>query len=461
MKDDGEKPQKNGGKVIPMEKPTKGHGRAQSKSEEEKPPKIPLPQIQYALLGWMAGTRKLPGAAGFPDTFRTIEIDRAKGVYTVLEIDENNLATEVHHKTLRDAILKLMARFEGDAALYCLPIEKLESLSEIFMETKHGRQIPMPPIFTFESEKSTIAFNRVPNPNRDLKEFYGTDAFKKLAPLYSDFIRRCSEPLAVRQFFGTLLHPRYHGKQSLHLWGDSNAGKSTFVEVFLQTLCGKRGYEPVNFDTADPFRLDGWSGKLALFADEMDDDYYHTLEYKRITNSAEQKVNLKHIRAHKQLINAKLIATSNPCPSLPTDNAVTNRIVLCKVEPLKKMNNDLEELNKALKEEMPYILADMEYAFSLLGGKPIAVSDNCHEEALSIYSAPFQEFFDRYFVTIDNKTSLLVADFKRIIVQKGEGKISYKEMREFVRQKYGSDLNYKSDSKNYVSKIALNPRYRF
>ena len=444
------------GKVIPMEKSRKSRG---SKTEaDKKSPKIPLPQIQYALLDWMAGIRELPSAESFPDTFRTTEIDRTKGVYSLLEIDSSNLATEVHHKTLRDAMLKMMKGFKGEALDYCLPVERLEKLAEIFVETNHPRQIPMPPIFTFEKDKSRIAFNRVPDPDKNLNAFYGTELFAAFAPLYNGFIKRCSEPLAVRQFWGTLLHPEYHGKQSLHLWGDSNAGKSTFIEVFLQTLCGKRGYEPVNFDMTDPFRLDGWSGKLALFADEMDDEYYHTLEYKRITNSAEQKVNAKHIRAHKQLITAKLIATSNPCPSLPPDNAVTNRIVLSKVDPLKEMNNDIKELMHGFNREMPYVLADMEYAFSLLKGKPISVSKECYEEAQSIYSAPLQELFDRFFVSDpDATTRLTVAEFKKIVVKKGEGKISYKEMREFIRQKYGSDLNYPSNATKYVTKIALNP----
>lgn len=415
-------------------------------------PKIPLPQIQYALLEWMAGSRELTGAPAFTDRFRSAEIDRSKGAYSLLEVDKDNLATEVDKRALVDAVLADMKKFKGEALEYCLSIERLKGLAEIFIETNHQRRIPLPPIFTFEKDKNRIAFNRVPNPNKDLRCFHGTKEFLHFAPIYSDFIDRCSESLAVRQFFGSLLHPEYHGKTSLHLWGDSNAGKSTFIELFLQTLCGKRGYEPVDFDYTDSFRLDGWSGKLALYADEVNDRYYATPEYKRITNSTEQRVNVKNKAAHKQLITAKLIATTNHCPALPPDNAVNNRIVLSKVEALKEMNNNLGQLTAALRAEMPFILADVEWAFSLLRGKPIRVSAACHEESQSIYAAPFQELFDRFFVA-DENGKVTVAEFKEIIVRKGEGKITYQQMREFVRQKYFSDLNYRSNAVVYVTKI--------
>jgi hypothetical protein len=421
-----------------------------------KPPKIPLPTIQYALLDWMADDNSLMGAGRFPNKFRTTELDRTKGIYALLEVDDANLATEVSNKTLEDALLKCMKSFNGDAFLYRLPIERLAKLAEKFVETKHGRQIPNPPLFTFESDKHIIAFNRVPDPAKGLIEFHGSESFAALAPKYSDFIDRNSEQLAVRQFFGALLHPEYHSKQSLHLWGDSNAGKSTFIELFLQALCGKRGYEPVDFDADDSFRFDGWSGKLALYADEMNDKYYSKPEYKRITNSTEQNVKIKHIRAHKQLIKAKLIATSNHCPSLPPDNAVTTRIVLSHVKELKEVITDRRHLQDCLAQEMPYILSDIEFAFSQLNNRPIKCSPDAHEEALSIYAAPLQELFDRYFVPAE-KGFVTVSDFKKIVLKNLTRDITYQNMREFVHQKYGSDLNAKSNSERRVTKFRLKP----
>lgn len=425
-------------------------------SAGEKPPKIPLPEIQYTLLDWMADQIVIEGMGQFIRSFKTTEVDRAKGIYELLEIDTQNLAIEVHAKVLEDALLRSMKEFRGQALLYRLPIEKHEKLAKKFIETRHARQIPIPPLFTFEKDKHLIAFNRVPNPAEGLIEFHGSESFARLAPLYTDFINRCSEPLAVRQFFGSLLHPEYHAKQSLHLWGGSNAGKSTFIKLLLNTICGSRGYEPVNFDMADPFRLDGWSGKMALYADEINDGYYSSLEYKRITNSDEQKVNIKNIRAHKQLIKAKLIATSNPCPALPPDNGVTNRLLLSEVLPLESPNNDKESLAKQLAAEIPYILADMEFAFSQLNNQAIKLSPDAHEEALSIYAAPMQALFDRFFVPAP-KGRVEVSVFKNLIVKNVTRGISYKEMREFVRQKYRADLNARTKDGRWVTKIKLKP----
>lgn len=436
---------------VVMDKPKKPRGRPKSD-------KLSQHQIEYDLIDWMAGERipdGLKNATPFPANFRTYFQDESKRNLELIEI-KDGLATIASDQVLYDALVKSIKSFTGPASQYQIPYRQIEQLAKSFIkEPMRCRLKQAPAIFCWESQKDILAFNRVPNPAPDWKFFYGTDEFKAKAPLWADFIDRNEEKDAVRAFFGSLLFPDSSHKQSLHLCGPGDAGKTTMIEVLLECFFGKRGFAAFEPKVEnDLFYKEEWIGKMAMFADEIPDWFYKTNEYKKLTGAENHRINIKFKSSYLANITAKLIATSNLRPAIPPDQAVCDRLIISNVSSLTHKDTDRNRLKARILAEMPYIIADCLEAFRWLEGKKIKVGDNNHEESLEIYAAPMQELFDRYFKHSPGQR-LEINIFRTLITRHGDKMTNYSQMRAFVIQKYRCEFNFRDKSSRYLSNISL------
>lgn len=440
---------------LPLADIPKKRGRPKKQTDG-----LPFYQIQYDLMDWMTGTNvvdALQRAKPFPKKYRTYYKDNRKNSREIIEVN-NGLATYSSEDEVYMDLVEAIKSFEGPARQYCLPYRQISELAHAYLKQRGPHCLPSAPeIFCWMSEKDKIAWNRVIDPAPNWFDFYGSDEFREKAPIFSDFIDRCDEKLAMRQFLGSLLHPKASHKQSLHVYGERDAGKSVMFETLLECFFGKSGFAPLNTKdiTKDSFIKEDFVGKMAIFADEMDDAFYSHNDYKSLTGATRQRVNIKNKSAYHTDITAKFIATSNFVPMIPSDPAVMGRMILVKIQNLKKIETDEQKFKRNLLIEVPYIIADILHAYSLLGGKRIEVSEDAHAESLEIGTAPFQVFFEQYFKHTPGTKFLPVSEFRRIVVSYGD-KINYKSFRQFLTHKYGCVFDFVSpDSRRMVTNISL------
>jgi hypothetical protein len=416
-------------------------GKKQRKAKNETDD-LPLFQIQWDLIDWMTGQRLAEGlkkARPFDAHFCTYFTDDRKRSIEVAAVDKNYLATASSEHEIYDELTNAMIQFQGPARQYCLAHRLRKELVAAYIAQKHKLRLSRAPsIFCFQSEKK-IAFNRVIDPAWDFPFRYGHPEFAKVAPLYSDILDRSDNPLVPRQFFGSLCDLYGSKKQTLHLLGPGNSGKTVTMEIMIECLFGERGFLPIDSKDIlnDSFVLENFLNKMVIFADEVRDMFYHSNLYKRLTGALKHRINPKGKTAFEANIQARIIATSNDIPSIPADQSVLNRILFVRLSPIVGPLLERDKFKEQLLKEVPYILVDAISAYKLLEGSPIVATALSHDESIDIGSAKEQVFFDQYFVHSPGAKRLPLSKLKSKIIESGSNYTNYKAFRDFLAFKFG------------------------
>jgi hypothetical protein len=409
------------------------------KSKKKSADKIPLYQIQRDLISWMSGgfVPILNNEKPFDDCYYCFYRDPIRGVRELVSV-EHRLAKPISVNALFNELWRRMGGFSGKASQYQLEVEKVEKIAEAYLKVNHSKFLQQPPaIFCFEDEEK-IAFNRIKSP-APISEFFPSSSFREKAPIYSDFLDRNSESLAVRQFLGSMLFVDSPRKKSLFLYGHPDGGKTTMISMLLSGIFGANGfaiYDPARFD--DPFWKADLIGKLALFVDESNAGLIRSNKYKQLTGGDIHRINPKGQPAFDAHICCKIIHCSNPEPEFDRDDST--RVIVSHVANLKqKMSPTI--LAQALKNEFPFIIADILQAYSELAGREIEFSTSGFDDAVGNFELPFETIFEELFEVAPNDKSLPITEFTRLISEKPNKPygVDAKSMRRYVIQKYGCD----------------------
>lgn len=436
-------------------KPRRGKGKSYlnlaESGEDENPNKNndlikPNPaQIEARLLNWVSGAFPFLGAEPFGDEYRVfIQNPTRKNGRVIIRVIDGK-ATIVSEDDLFGEVWQQMWDLPTEYWEYKVGSAIVNTVVELFKRTKHRLLLSQPPeVFCWDSEKDKIAYTRLPDPP-PLMEFWPSEGFKKNAPLYSDFINRSQHPYEVRQFLGSALDVKSDRKMVLWNHGHSDGGKSIFLTFLLQTIFGDSGFGTLEIDPAgNAFTKESIANKLVVFGDEVKADILTSLWFKQTTGSPKQKVNPKGKAAFDAAFRNKFIFASNYLPKLPRkDTSYSSRVILNRVANISQNLILTEaEVERRLKEEFPFILADIWQAYKDLHGRKIKMPDGCHEESFKAHEEPYQMMFDELYEHFpeqgENDSLVTSRDFDQAVSRKLQDyrEITKRGFIKFLKDRY-------------------------
>ena len=244
------------------------------------------------------------------------------GVKRLLYVLDDDLVVYCHDDFLVDRVLAhSLSRPEfrftpanaRDAATYWIRLQQ---------------PIDEPKIVRFKSEAG-LCFHRLPfDPVMD--------ASKQDHPLWKEFLGRCSDPIALEAFIGSIFVPESDRHQYLWLYGHGNNGKSTLIK-FLHKCLGIAA-----FSTEPPKKKDDnfWTyrliGKrLVTLPDCSDYAFPSSQKFKMISGGDKIAVEPKGKQAFNVDLNCKFVFASNEKPSISSQKADLRRVIFCKIDQIK------------------------------------------------------------------------------------------------------------------------------
>ncbi len=267
--------------------------------------------------------------------------------------------------------------------------------------------------------------------------------------------------------FAAVFRPNAPRKQTVHIYGPSDGGKS-FIQNLLMNLVG--GPEA----TADLCEVDligaHWKSTLVakalILLREASPDFFATLAYKALGGDPYHTINPKGQAQYKAKIDGLIFSCSNEKPHIPPDDSFRNRAILCHlaaVPPGKRVREDL--LMARAMAEAPKFLWHCLDLYDKHGDKPVendAEAAAAVADAVADYEEPLRQFFNEHFRHVKNEKTLLTsARFQTIIDAHGKGKITAPMMRAFFVRNYGSIIGHlvkKGDQViRYITEVS--PRY--
>lgn len=148
-----------------------------------------------------------------------------------------------------------------------------------------------------------------------------------------EFLSRCSSPMALAAFIGSIFYEKSYNQQYLVAWGNGNDGKGSVVRALEAILA--QAYQSSSFEHMGRFWTSSFIGKrLVAFTDNNDQKAMQSSIWKQLTGGDAVPVEFKGETCFTANINAKYIITSNFAPVLKMDRADQRRVIVVKVEQI-------------------------------------------------------------------------------------------------------------------------------
>lgn len=411
------------------------------------PDKLSEIAIQHGLFDWITGQKYLAGEKPFGEEFRTYTLDPTHDTNVLIKVTDGK-ASYVGNAAFINKVWQSMRAFKSHNYQYKVKRSSLTEIVTLFKEVEHSLHLKTAPsIFCWESEKDKIAFNRVKDP-AEIGFFWPSDEFRVLAPLYSDFLDRCSNPYEVRQYLGSILYPESDRKITLCLWGPTDAGKTTFISSLLDNILGTSGFATMETDNSSPrFLKHKMINKLAVLGDEAHPDFFTKPLFKQLTGGSKQTVDRKNKDEIDAELVCKFIFCANEMPQIPRDESYSSRILLSHISSITGSQLQVHEVKAQLLKELTFTLADLKQAYADLGGKKIKIPEDNHTAAIERAEEGAQLIFDElfeYFPTNDPKHGcfLTMEKFGKALKPRlAYSDVTLTEFYKFLRRKYKCVLN--------------------
>lgn len=377
----------------------------------------------------------------FPERMQTYN----QGSPLVFKISEDGIATMTSEAYVYEA---LDAYMREKKTPFIYKYREIKDSVDKFMATSAARIDEYPHALLFKDDKR-IAFHKFSYKIEELASVdAATELIEKKAPIFMEFLTRCSNWPAVTAFIGSLLDPDSDRSQYLWLYGDGENGKSTLVRFLMATLGGTKVCTKVMPPTKDDkfWLADIVTKRLAVIDDCNEYTFVSKSLFKSVTGDKISKVYRKFKAGSDEPINAKFIITSNDKPEVKRTRAEIRRCLYQEIAPLPVGTSVDGSIHLKMVAEAEYIYTACytHYLESRKIGQYIWQPKEHIEALIDSHEEDMQSFFDKYFVyTGDTKNRVTVNQIRECL--KSERMIEKARwFRRFIKAKYGLEAEAKT-----------------
>lgn len=228
------------------------------------------------------------------------------------------------------------------------------------------------------------------------------NATREKMPIIFDFLDRTTNDKFLAVIIGSMLEGNPIRKVNPLFFGDSNAGKSTFIEIML-LLFGKKAWAEWRDKDKDMAAETCYEDTHIYLMNEAHSSWYHTEDWKRITGAERIFIRDLYKRAYPiQLKGVFFINQNMEHMYIEDDDSIKNRLLACKVTPPKKAFDQKitqKEIVERALPELPYFAGYCIQMYRAVkeGMLIIDKDDSPLNEVCENSTVDFDDIVDRYF----------------------------------------------------------------
>ncbi len=204
-----------------------------------------------------------------------------------------------------------------------LDSEKVDKLRNVWLRC--ACPIAMPPPVREKSEPG-LTFMRL-----EFDAPAGRDG--PTPPLFEALLSRCTQPMALCAFIGSLFYPEADRQQYLYLHGDGGDGKGALMRLLFE-LFGRAAAALEPPTRGDRFwNMNLFVKRLAIFFDCADWGWFGSPRFKSLTGNDPLMFEAKGRSGFTARPTFKIIAASNTKPDVSSQRADMRRLIFIEVKP--------------------------------------------------------------------------------------------------------------------------------
>lgn len=264
-------------------------------------------------------------------------------------------------------------------------------------------------------------------------------------PIFAEILSRMTNAAAFCHRVAAIFDPHALRKQAVWLWGPTDGGKSFLQDLLMGLVGGLRAVADLG---AKDLRGAHWKaplvGKTLIMLREAPAEFISSDEFKALTGDKYHMINPKGSPQFAVKLSSLLFCCSNSMPEIPDDDALKNRLIVCRLAAIDQRRRlDENVLMKAALGEAPKFLGWCIAQYEKSGSK-VAQNDqdgiDSLNEAIDEYDSPCQSVFDTYFKASPGSTLVTSSEFIRLCSSYRTPGVTEKKMRKFVAKKYGGHV---------------------
>ena len=270
----------------------------------------------------------------------------------------------------------------------------------------------LPPALV-EGSDERIAFARLPFVIRPISKC----DFEANAPITAELLARMDKPGRFAAWVAQCVTGR-NRKQTLWLWGDANAYKSTYIEKVLGYWF-KAAYcnvQSAHFDPTFQWLEQQLEGKRLVQCDEAIPDLIEHSKFKMLTGSTQVYANVKYADTKTISLECHFAFTSNQPPSVRQETALKVRVLPVRITGLSTTGISYKDHIDAYRDEFQWLCCYG--AQCILDGATNHLDDLEQMGLAANKQMDVEEIFHNYFIANENGY-VEASDVSRILEMHG------------------------------------------
>lgn len=338
---DGEQDKKKA-EVIPIRRKARGD------REEKISPAVVEHELCQILKGERPANPYFLDAPLFPYVFKVMRSSENTGA--VLLAVAKNTAKPIATEVVAGKLKKYLARLPYELKEYNLTHRRCQAVVEYYLAS-HVDFTELPKTLGFKSDPELV-MRRL-----DFDPIVCTaDTLQGFAPMFADMLSRISNAHALCARLGSLYDPHADRKQAVWVSGPKDSGKSDFSWL-IRELAGETD---AGLLSSEDLKTPYWKAQLvgcrAAVVIEAATTFIRSDQFKAVTGDDDHSINQKNQKIYVAKLAALFFMFSNNEPKIPSDDALIERIIDCRITPVPPdIMMPKEIVREALTKELPYI----------------------------------------------------------------------------------------------------------
>lgn len=263
---------------------------------------------------------------------------------------------------------------------------------------------------------------------------------KMPTPLFDELMSRCSDPVAVQSFVGSLLEEKSDTQQYMWLFGDGCNGKGCLIR-FMRKLIGHAATPKEAPVGRDKFWTHSLLGKrLVTMADCDDTEFVRSGLFKSLTGGDEVPMQAKGGHEFAAKTYCKFIIGSNEKPRISRQESDLRRVMYVTFKPIGCEKDGTYE-DRLWLEASGIVAKSLDMYDEKVGNKhgSIPTVKDAVNDLIEENEENLDYFFDRYF-DLDDRENVL---------EKDKYRFSGMELQRLMEDCYGN--NYAKQRSDFVT----------
>lgn len=334
--------QEKKGEVIPIRR----------KRREDREEKTSHAVVEHELCQILKGERPTNpyflDAPLFPYVFKVMRASENSGAILLAVV--NNTAKPIAPEVAAGRLKKYLAKLPYELKEYNLTHRRCQAVVDYYLAS-HVDFTKLPKTLGFKSDPELV-MRRL-----DFDPIVCTeDTLPAFAPMFTDMLSRITNAHALCARFGSLYDPHADRKQAVWVSGPKDSGKSDFSWL-VRELAGETD---AGLLSSDDLKTPYWKAQLvgcrAAIVIEAATHFIRSDQFKAVTGDDDHSINQKNQKIYVAKLAALFFMFSNNEPEVPSDDALIERIIDCRITPVPpEIMMPKEIVRERLTKELPYI----------------------------------------------------------------------------------------------------------